>query len=63
MINENMMCEIPKNAYSESSINSRTCYNHNHPLVYPIEYDECPACGLKKIIKTDLELVKNHTAK
>jgi hypothetical protein len=57
------MCEIPKKTYGEPPINTRTCYNHARPLVYPIEYEECPGCGLQKIIRSDLELIKNNTAK
>jgi hypothetical protein len=55
MIKETMMCEILKKAYGEPPINAKTCYNHVHPLVYPIEYDECPGCSLQKIIKSDLK--------
>jgi len=55
MIKESMMCEILKKAYSKPPINSKTCYNHIHPLVYPIEYDECPGCGLQKIITSDFK--------
>ena len=54
MIKETMMCDILKRAYSEPPINSRTCYNHVHPLVYPIEYDACPACAYKKITRVKL---------
>lgn len=63
MIKETMMYKSLKKAYSEPPINSRTCYNHAQPLVYPIEYEECPGCGLQKKIRTDLELIKNNTAK
>jgi len=62
MIKETTMCEILKKAYSEPPINSRTCYNHAHPIVYPIEYEEYP-CGLQKISRSDLKLIKNNTTK
>ena len=62
MIKETMMFEILKKAYSEPSIPSRPCYNHTHPQVYPIEYEEYP-CGLQKISRSDLKLIKNNTTK
>jgi len=37
-------------------LNSRQCYNHAHPVTYPIEYDECPACGSEKITRITLEM-------
>lgn len=54
MIQDMLMCEIIKKAYGEVPINSKTCYNHIHPLVYPIEYAECPGCGFEKITRVTL---------
>jgi len=42
-----MMCEILKKAQGEIPLNSRTCYNHTSPLVFPMEYNECPGCGIE----------------
>jgi hypothetical protein len=54
MIQDIMMCEILKRAYGEPTVNSRTYYNHIHPLVYPIEYGKCPGCGFEKITRVTL---------
>jgi hypothetical protein len=54
MLQDMIMCEIIKKAQGEIPINSRTCYNHAHPLVYPIEYNECPGCGFEKITRVTL---------
>jgi hypothetical protein len=56
MIQDMLMCEIIKQAYSIPQINSKTCYNHKHPLVYPIEYDKCPGCGFEKITRVSLSM-------
>ena len=49
-----IMVEIIKKAHSTPQINSMTCYNHVHPLVYPIEYEECPGCGYERITRITL---------
>jgi predicted RNA-binding Zn-ribbon protein involved in translation (DUF1610 family) len=53
-IQDRIMVETLKKAYSAPPINSTTCFNHLHPLVYPVEYDECPGCGSEKITRITL---------
>ncbi|MCI4433640.1 MAG: hypothetical protein JHC41_08620 [Nitrosopumilus sp.] len=53
-IQDMIMVEIIKKAHSTPQINSMTCYNHVHPLVYPIEYEECPGCGYERITRITL---------
>lgn len=54
MIQDMLMMEIMKKAYSVPPLNSKTCHNHQHALVYPIEYAECPGCGSEKITRVTL---------
>jgi hypothetical protein len=30
--------------------NARTCNKHSNSIVYPAEYDDCPACGSQKLV-------------
>ena len=53
-VQDMLMVEIIKKAYSVPPINSRICHNHLNPLVYPIEYGECPGCGMEKITRVTL---------
>lgn len=54
MIQDMLMCKIIKKTYCAPGINSRTCYNHQHPVVFPIEYEHRPACGSERITRITL---------
>jgi hypothetical protein len=41
-------------SHSKIPLNYKTCKNHVRPLVYPIEYEECPVCGCEKITRVKL---------
>jgi len=48
------MREILLKEHGKIPINYSLCYNHDHPMTYPIEYEECPACGIERITRVTL---------
>ena len=36
-------------------IGIKVCNNHTNAVKYPIEYNECPACGTQKVSKIMLQ--------
>ena len=45
---------MTNNGVGKSEDSSKVCYNHTTPVVYPSEYDVCPACGFEKITRLSL---------
>lgn len=54
MIQDMIMHEILLKEHGKIPLNYKYCYNHTHRVIFPIEYDECPACCPERITRITL---------